>query len=202
MASSSEGCRPHSIVHAFSGITATDSVEVNCLHATLLWVMHHISGATGGYVSIKHRSKSSAQAANEATYGNGDAVAITSLTRATNVVTVVTAAAHGMVTGNKVVVRGPKGSQTFDGEFAIASVADTTHLTYAQTASDEVALGGYCSEIVEVSPPTTGGRNNNIKTSNTATSYTSIFADPSPYVMLTCNVGAGTHHVSVQAMNA
>lgn len=69
------------------------------------------------------------------------AITSTGLARATNVVTVTTSAAHGIATGDLIVVQGAD-SSTFHGVFTVASAATTTTLTYAQTDSNETSGGG------------------------------------------------------------
>jgi len=63
--------------------------------------------------------------------------ASTAVARATNVVTVTTAAAHGFSVGQKVTV--DTATASFDGTFTIASVPTTTTFTYAQTAANATA---------------------------------------------------------------
>jgi hypothetical protein len=59
---------------------------------------------------------------------------VTNKALATNVVTLTTAAAHGLLTGDPVVVA--IGDATFDGEFILTGAPTTTTLTYAKTAAN------------------------------------------------------------------
>ncbi len=69
---------------------------------------------------------------------NGALVNITTISRAANVVTVVTAAAHGLVVGDQVVIAGVIGGATsFNGTFAVVSTTPPTTFTYAQTGGNE-----------------------------------------------------------------
>lgn len=62
-------------------------------------------------------------------------LSVTSIARATNVVTVTTSAAHGLSTGQTIVVYCPE-DNSFSGQFAIASTPTSTTFTYSQTASN------------------------------------------------------------------
>lgn len=66
----------------------------------------------------------------------GGTQAPTDLTRASNVVTVTFAAAHGYVVGNTITVADTTPS-SFQGAFVIASVPSTTTLTYSQVGANE-----------------------------------------------------------------
>lgn len=75
--------------------------------------------------------------------------ALSSAVRATNVVTLTFAAAHGLTAdnvGESIVVEGvtPTGATNFNGTFTIASVPLTTTVTYAQTAGNDTGSGGRC----------------------------------------------------------
>lgn len=63
------------------------------------------------------------------------AFSLSSIQRASNVVTVTTTKAHGYVNGRSVTIAGVSTS-SFNGTFTITSVPSTTTFTYAQTASD------------------------------------------------------------------
>jgi hypothetical protein len=77
-----------------------------------------------------------------------DTVANTGLSRSSNVVTVKTKAAHPFVIGDQVQICPPLDGSThdtgFDGTFPVASVPDSTHLTYAQTGANATSGNGYC----------------------------------------------------------
>ncbi|HNX48684.1 MAG TPA: hypothetical protein PKL08_00850 [Thermoanaerobaculaceae bacterium] len=66
--------------------------------------------------------------------GQTAAATVTNKALATNVVTLTTSAAHGLVTGDPVVVS--IGDATFDGNFILTGAPTTTTLTYAKTAAN------------------------------------------------------------------
>lgn len=69
---------------------------------------------------------------------------VTTVSRAANVVTVTTSAAHGLSTGNCVVHEGitAAGATDFNGTFLIASTPSATTYTVAQTAANDTGSGG------------------------------------------------------------
>lgn len=77
-----------------------------------------------------------------------DTVANSGLVRAGNVVTVQTKAVHPFVPGDQVQICPPTDGSThdtsFDGVYPVASVPDSTHLTYAQTGANATSGNGYC----------------------------------------------------------
>jgi hypothetical protein len=73
--------------------------------------------------------------------GYGATVAISSVTRATNVVTVVTSASHGLVAGQVFIAAGVTDT-TFNGTWIVASVTNSTTFTFAQTATNATSGGG------------------------------------------------------------
>jgi hypothetical protein len=80
------------------------------------------------------------------------AAASTGAVRTSNVVTITTTTAHGLVTSDPVQIRGVTDS-SFNGAFLLASAPTTTTFTYAQTAGDATsgagtAEGGYGINIV------------------------------------------------------
>jgi len=64
--------------------------------------------------------------------------------RTSNVVTITTTGAHGLLAGQTVLVEGvvPVGATDFNGEFTIATVPSGTTFTYAQTAANDTGGGG------------------------------------------------------------
>src|SRR2546425_9055589 len=73
---------------------------------------------------------------------NGALVTIATISRTANVVTVVTAAAHGLVDGDQVVIAGVTGGATsFNSaagtSFAVLSATPPTTFTYAQAGGNE-----------------------------------------------------------------
>lgn len=65
-----------------------------------------------------------------------EAATITSIVRATNVVTITTAAAHGISAGSAIAVEGVT-KAAFNGNFTVSTVPTTTTLTYAQVSGDD-----------------------------------------------------------------
>ena len=85
-------------------------------------------------------------------FGSGGAAAwtnfavISTLSRTSNVVSVTSGAFQFTpAVGDSVDISGtsPAGATTFDGHFTVASVTDSTHFTYNQTAADDTATGGW-----------------------------------------------------------
>lgn len=68
-------------------------------------------------------------------------VSISSVSRASNVVTVTTAAAHGLSAGQSATHAGITDT-TFNGVYTVASVTDATHYTFSQTAANGSSSGG------------------------------------------------------------
>jgi hypothetical protein len=66
---------------------------------------------------------------------------ISTAVRTTNVVTITTAAAHGVAVGQYVRIVGVADG-TMDGTFPVATAADTTHITYADPGDDSASTGG------------------------------------------------------------
>ncbi len=66
---------------------------------------------------------------------------ISTISRATNVVTVNTTTNHGFAVGNRVTVTGVTNA-AFDGTFVVTSVANPTRFTYAQTGANAASSGG------------------------------------------------------------
>jgi YVTN family beta-propeller protein len=64
--------------------------------------------------------------------------------RASNVVTITTATAHGFTSGQSVVIAGVSDS-SFNGTFTIATITSATAFTYAQTGPDATSGGGTAS---------------------------------------------------------
>ncbi len=102
--------------------------------------------ATGGMVAAQDLASSGLVAyvfgVPSVNFGTTPAVTITSIARATNVVTV-TATAHGYAAGMNVTIAGVTGStDTFNGRFAITT-ATTNTFTYAQASNtNESGTGG------------------------------------------------------------
>ncbi len=71
-------------------------------------------------------------------------IASNGASRASNVVTITTTAAHNFVVGQVIVISGVTDS-TFNGTFAIASVPSTTTFTYPQTANNATSGSGTVS---------------------------------------------------------
>ncbi len=89
---------------------------------------------------------------------------ITSMSRTSNVLTVVTSTAHLFWVGAHVVMKDatPAGSSYFDGDCTVATVADSTHFTCTDSGPNDTATGG----VVNLSPQNITVRGNLIR--NTA----------------------------------
>ena len=178
--------------------SATTTVEFEVVDGRNLLVLHEvIQAATGGYVALYLRPYSAAQ-----TLTHGEDSAITTLTRTTNVVTAVTAA-HNIAVGNYVTISGstPAGATTFDGTFLVATVADSTHFTYAQTADNDSATGGTAYNIVTMAHGGSGNNGGwNIPSAAQSASYACCYFDTRGYCLLKLNVTNGSHQVWVRAI--
>lgn len=75
---------------------------------------------------------------------------ISSIARASNVVSVATATPHGMIPSDQVTIAGVTDS-SFDGVFPLASVPDSLHFTYAQTDADGTSSGGTAAPVGSLS---------------------------------------------------
>ncbi len=73
-------------------------------------------------------------------------VAISTIARASNTVTVTNSAVHGLTSGDLVNINGVA-NRSFNGYFTVA-VSSTTVFTYSQTGADESSTGGTSTEIV------------------------------------------------------
>jgi hypothetical protein len=79
--------------------------------------------------------------------GVADVVATISTTsRVSGTVTVTTATPHGLVPGDQVTVAGVTDT-SFDGTFAVASLPDSLHFTYAQALGDASSSGGTAAPV-------------------------------------------------------
>ncbi len=85
-------------------------------------------------------------------------IAITSVSRTSNVVTAVTTTPYPFKVGDSVVVAGvaPVGATSFNGTFTIVATTNGTHFTYASTAANDTGTGGTVTGTVVYEPlPTT-----------------------------------------------
>ncbi len=71
---------------------------------------------------------------------------ISSIARASNVVTVTTATPTGMLPTDQVTIVGVTDA-SYNGTFSIASIVDSLHFTYAQTAADSTSSGGTAAPV-------------------------------------------------------
>lgn len=76
-------------------------------------------------------------------------IAANGAARSANVVTITTTAAHGLITGQVVLIQGVTPDTSFNGVFTVASVPSATTFTYTQTASSATSGGG----TVTFTPP-------------------------------------------------
>lgn len=77
------------------------------------------------------------------------------LTRASNVVTVVTTRPHGLLPGQGVVIAGAADSG-FNGNFVVASVISNVSFTFAQTAANATSTGGTATPAIAALSTNTG----------------------------------------------
>src|SRR5580700_3701788 len=75
---------------------------------------------------------------------------ISAISRSSNVVTVTTATATGMLPTDQVVIAGVTDT-TYNGTFPVASIIDSVHFTYAQTNSNATSSGGTAAPVGSIS---------------------------------------------------
>ncbi|HLJ23647.1 MAG TPA: hypothetical protein VKT71_06025 [Candidatus Acidoferrales bacterium] len=75
---------------------------------------------------------------------------ISAISRASNVVTVTTATPTGLLPTDQVIIAGVTDA-TYDGTFPIASIIDSLHFTYAQTAANSSSSGGTAAPVGSIS---------------------------------------------------
>jgi Tfp pilus assembly protein PilV len=91
----------------------------------------------------------SAQRQKVVSAGNVSPVAITSVARSGNVVTVSTSGNHGMSVGQTVGISGVD-DNSFVGQFTIVSAPSNTSLTYAQTGTSASSTGGTAALVQQI----------------------------------------------------
>jgi hypothetical protein len=115
---------------------------------------------------------------------------ISSIARSTDVVTVDTAVAHNLTTGDIVTITGVTGGTTsFNGTFTV-TVVDSDTFTYSQTGADESGTTGANSYVISVesSVITSIARSTNVVTVDTATPHGYTTGD----TVTISNVSGGT----------
>ena len=95
--------------------------------------------------------------ANAILVNRSGSVATTTRARADNVATIGTASAHGLAAGEGVDVS-RVGGTGYNGDFIVASVADSTHFTYANTGSAESEIADTGGAIKENMVANVGGQ--------------------------------------------
>lgn len=188
--------RPGPMRQIASNVAATTKYEVDCSYGRDLLVVHHVTGSTGGYVSGK---AASAKRMDVHETARGDTHAITSAARSGTAVTVTIVSTTGMLAGDKVIMKNIVGDIEYNGTYDIASVPGggvTFTYTHADSGTDTSGLHGTVQHISQVAHH--GGTN--IKSSNTTTGYSCVFADVPEFMELTLSVGGGTHNVWVQVL--
>src|SRR5258708_22337828 len=71
---------------------------------------------------------------------------ISSIARASNTVTVATSTPHGIVPGDSVTIAGVTDT-SYNGVFLVATIPDSLHFTYAQTAANSSSSGGTAAPV-------------------------------------------------------
>lgn len=182
---------------------AETKYEINCTHGRHLAVFHHITGSTGGFVSLKMAS-----APRMATHepDRADTQTVTTATRSTTVVTVTVASTTGMKAGDKVVLKNVVGDIEYNGTFDIASVPGggvTFTYTHGTSGTDTSGVNGTVQHIRHAAHPATGTDGPagfGIQTSDSTASYYCVYRDVSEYVELTLDFGGGVHSIWVQVL--
>ncbi|HCA53065.1 MAG TPA: hypothetical protein DEP24_09380 [Mycobacterium sp.] len=93
------------------------------------------------YGTARASEVTAASASNSGVFGFVPSIAISALTRASNVVTADCAAAHGLQVGQFVTIASATGDTSLNGEYTVASVVDLDSFTYASTGSNGSATG-------------------------------------------------------------
>jgi hypothetical protein len=75
---------------------------------------------------------------------------ISAISRTSNIVTVTTAAPTGLLPTDRVIIAGVTDT-TYNGTFPIASIIDSLHFTYAQTAANSFSSGGTAAPVGSIS---------------------------------------------------
>jgi hypothetical protein len=75
---------------------------------------------------------------------------ISAISRTSNIVTVTTAAPTGLLPTDRVIIAGVTDT-TYNGTFPIASIIDSLHFTYAQTAANSSSSGGTAAPVGSIS---------------------------------------------------
>src|SRR5580692_5414859 len=75
---------------------------------------------------------------------------ISAISRTSNIVTVTTAAPTGLLPTDHVIIAGVTDT-TYNGTFPIASIIDSLHFTYAQTAANSSSSGGTAAPVGSIS---------------------------------------------------
>ena len=186
-----------------SNTTATARTIIDCRLGRDLLVAHYIApgASTGGYCSLNMAGREPEPAAADTSPTWYD---IATIARSSNVVTVTTET-HTFPNDTTylriwVVETETTDTTEYDGFYVVASAADTTHFTYAQTGNDNTGTPATGKvKVTTVIPHHAGGQN--IKSGDTTAPYTCVFQDVSPYVELVCNVTDGTHAVGAQLID-
>lgn len=109
-----------------------DRVQKDCLHSS---VYSYLNVGSVSFSTVINQSSYQLQPL-------GD-LALSAISRTSNVVTGTTAIAHNLTVGESITISGVTGSVTsFNGTFTVATVPSTTTFTYTQTGSDESGTGG------------------------------------------------------------
>lgn len=93
------------------------------------------------YGTARASEVTAASATNSGVFGLVPSIAISSLSRTTNVVTADCAADHGLQVGQFVTIASATGDTSMNGEYTVASVVDSNSFTYASTGSNGSATG-------------------------------------------------------------
>jgi DNA-binding beta-propeller fold protein YncE len=134
---------PTTFTYAQSGLDAT-SGGGTVTNIAVKWSVNNVVGGNSTVGTITtgglYAAPSALPPAVTATIASNGA------SRASNVVTITTTAAHNFLVGQVVVISGVTDT-TFNGTFAIASVPSTTTFTYSQTANNATSGGGTASSF-------------------------------------------------------
>lgn len=129
-----------------SGITSgqTDGIQVSGLHGIVIRLSYKIQAGTTEPIQLQDQYYYIKREFPNRQNIDGDPYTISTISRTTNLVTVVTTSPHRLLTGDRVVITCPS-NNTFDtteASPAIITVVNSTTFRYSQTGSNFSASGG------------------------------------------------------------
>lgn len=177
--------------------TVTTAVELELCDGDALVVLHEIRNPVlGGYVALfgsvfgrKGDKLRTGRTIITSIPPDPPEEGVYGAVRDTDVVTITTETAHGLLPGDQIVVEGvtADGDTDFNGEFVVAAVdeEDECVFTYAQVADDDTGGGGGVYRVSEV----VHALGENLPDGLEVVSYQCVFTDVRGRTRLVCVVG-------------